>query len=260
MTVKKTMTSSSHLRTKSTFGAPITTMGQVCGHFTIQKIVRQARLLQAHQPKLTSPPLTLSTATLTRSDYCVKCFLGSGLQSQTTSYGWCSRKTWACRLLPSASLLSSFLPTFLSLPIQEDVPKKRKPPKSLWIKSLLMALNWRMTATTKMITNLRVRRRYRPQRHCTCGRRHQQKKPRHATFTTATCMSATWPNGWTTPQASNKQFDSDSHTLMLDDGASACITNCMDDFIESPKRVVRKVKGIKGHAKVTHDTIPRKNG
>ena len=32
----------------------------------------------------------------------------------------------------------------------------------------------------------------------------------------------------------------------------ACITNCMDDFIESPKRVDRKVKGIKGHANATH--------
>ena len=39
---------------------------------------------------------------------------------------------------------------------------------------------------------------------------------------------------------------------MLDDGASACITDCMDDFIESPKRVDRKVKGIKGHTNATH--------
>ena len=39
---------------------------------------------------------------------------------------------------------------------------------------------------------------------------------------------------------------------MLDDGASACITNCKEDFIESPKRVGRKVKGIKGHADATH--------
>ena len=50
-------------------------------------------------------------------------------------------------------------------------------------------------------------------------------------------MTSTWPNRWATPQARDKQFDSDSHTLMLDDGASVCITNCMDDFIESPKRV-----------------------
>ena len=39
---------------------------------------------------------------------------------------------------------------------------------------------------------------------------------------------------------------------MLDDGASACITNCKEDFVEPPKRVDRKVKGIKGHADATH--------
>ena len=39
---------------------------------------------------------------------------------------------------------------------------------------------------------------------------------------------------------------------MLDDGASACITNCKEDFIEPPKWVDRKVKGIKGHANTTH--------
>ena len=49
-----------------------------------------------------------------------------------------------------------------------------------------------------------------------------------------------------------RQFDSDLRALMLDDGASACITNDKNDFIEPPKRVDRKVKGIKGHAKATH--------
>ena len=58
------------------------------------------------------------------------------------------------------------------------------------------------------------------------------------------------------------QMVSSSHTsktirlgfssLMLDDGASACITNCMEDFIELPKCIDQKVKGIKGHANATH--------
>ena len=39
---------------------------------------------------------------------------------------------------------------------------------------------------------------------------------------------------------------------MLDDGASACITNDKGDFIEPPTKVNRKVRGIKGHAKATH--------
>ena len=47
-------------------------------------------------------------------------------------------------------------------------------------------------------------------------------------------------------------FDSDAQSLMLDDGASACITNDKDDFTEPPKRVDKKVKGIKGHAHATH--------
>ena len=65
-------------------------------------------------------------------------------------------------------------------------------------------------------------------------------------------MTSTWPNGWTSTQATGRQFDSDSQALMLDNGTSACITNDKHDFIEPPKRVDRKVKGIKGHMKATH--------
>ena len=59
----------------------------------------------------------------------------------------------------------------------------------------------------------------------------------------------TWTNERITPSGT---FDSDSQALMLDDGASACITKDTRDFIEPPKRVDRKVKGIKGHAQATH--------
>ena len=44
----------------------------------------------------------------------------------------------------------------------------------------------------------------------------------------------------------------DSQALMLHDGASACITNDKDDYIEPPKCVDHKVRGIKAHAKATH--------
>ena len=47
-------------------------------------------------------------------------------------------------------------------------------------------------------------------------------------------------------------FDSNLQVLMLDDGTSACITNDKSDFIKQPKRVDRKVKGIKGNANGTH--------
>ena len=58
---------------------------------------------------------------------------------------------------------------------------------------------------------------------------------------------------WNTPSLpSQGTFDSDAQALMLDDGASACITNDKDDFIVPPKRVDMKVKGIKGDANATH--------
>ena len=39
---------------------------------------------------------------------------------------------------------------------------------------------------------------------------------------------------------------------MVDDGASACITNDKNDFIGTPKTISRKVNGINGQAKATH--------
>ena len=66
---------------------------------------------------------------------------------------------------------------------------------------------------------------------------------------TIPAMTTTWATGETPP---GRQFDSDSRALMLDDGASACITNDKGDFIEPPTKVNRKVRGNKGHAKATH--------
>ena len=65
-------------------------------------------------------------------------------------------------------------------------------------------------------------------------------------------MTSPWSSQWSAPRAPARQFDSDSHDLMLDDGALACITNCKEDFVEPPKRVDQKVKGIKGHTDATH--------
>ena len=51
-------------------------------------------------------------------------------------------------------------------------------------------------------------------------------------------------------------FDSDSHPLMFDDGASASITNDLQDFVIKPTPITRKVKGIAGSAKATyHGTV-----
>ena len=109
--------------------------------------------------------------------------------------------------------------------------------------------------------NIKVRQRHRPQKPRTCGRHTRPKKLRQVSLTQLTNMTSAWSNQWSAPpppppppppRAPARQFDSDSHDLMLDDGASACITNCKDDFVEPPKRVDRKVKGIKGHADATH--------
>ena len=53
-----------------------------------------------------------------------------------------------------------------------------------------------------------------------------------------------------TPQ--RLRSNSDSQTLMVDDGASACITNDKNDFIGMPKSISRKVNGINGQAQETH--------
>ena len=44
-------------------------------------------------------------------------------------------------------------------------------------------------------------------------------------------------------------FDSDSHPLMFNDGASASITNDLQDFVIRPTPITRKVKGIAGSVK-----------
>ena len=46
--------------------------------------------------------------------------------------------------------------------------------------------------------------------------------------------------------------NSDSQTLMVDDGASPCITNDKNDSIGTPKPISRKANGINGQAQTTH--------
>ena len=109
-----------------------------------------------------------------------------------------------------------------------------------------------------IITNLKVRRR----RHTRGARRVGPRRFNYKTVLphvpwdqaspkSIPVMTTTWSNG-TTDIPPGRQFDSDSQALMLDDGASACITNDKRDFIEPPTRVNRKVRGIKGHAKATY--------
>ena len=136
------------------------------------------------------------------------------------------------------------------------VPKRLRPPKVLWIKSMIKMIQARSAPLFNTITNLKGHRhiRHRTQGTWRAGPRcHWYKKvPRDPSpRKSIPVMTTTWTNG-TTDIPPGRQFDSDSQALMLDDGASACRTNDKRDFIEPPTRVNRKVRGIKGHAKATY--------
>ena len=107
-----------------------------------------------------------------------------------------------------------------------------------------------VTAITSM--KVRGRRRIQGTRRAGPRRRRSKKVPRDlSSQKTIPVMTTTWTSG-TFDILPGRQFDSDSQALMLDDGASACITNDKRDFIEPPTRVNHKVRGIKGHAKATY--------
>ena len=81
------------------------------------------------------------------------------------------------------------------------------------------------------------------------GYRPKHKKVKHTLCAPLTGMTTTWSSEQITPSGT---FDSDAQTLMLDDGASACIMNDINDFIQPPKRADKMVKGIKGYSQATH--------
>ena len=127
--------------------------------------------------------------------------------------------------------------------------RKRKPLRG---SHSLRTLITNCTATiTAQVGNVKVRRRYRTPSLPFNGYSRRRKKRKLVPPTSMTGMTMTWDSN-SSPSPSQGIFDSDAQSLMLDDGASACITNNKEDFIEPPKRVDKKVKGIKGHAHPTH--------
>ena len=129
------------------------------------------------------------------------------------------------------------------------VPRKRRRHRNRLHKVFLGILSHCCESLEARIKNMKVRRRYHPPRLYYTGQRPKRKKGKYTIQTNLTVMTTMWANERNAPSGS---FDSDSQVLMLDDGASTCITNNMNDFTEPPKRVDRKVKGIKGHAQATH--------
>ena len=96
---------------------------------------------------------------------------------------------------------------------------------------------------------MKIKRRSRPLKLRYTGYRPKRKKGKHALRAPLTGMTTTWSSEQIAPLGT---FDSDAQTLMLEDRASACIMNDINDFIQPPKRVDKMVKGIKGHAQATH--------
>ena len=150
-----------------------------------------------------------------------------------------------------------FLVTFDDYGYQEKqpyVPKRVRPPKSMWIKLMLKTMCLCTDLFFNKISNMRVRRKSHAQGPRIAGPRHcwYKKVLRDCLLhDPIPIMTMTWEDG-VSKMSLGRQFDSDSHTLMIDDGASACITNDKGDITEPPTKVNRKVRGIKEHAKATH--------
>ena len=141
---------------------------------------------------------------------------------------------------------------FDSLPPQEPppyIPRKRRHHNSQISNTILKVINDGINTITKGIDNMKVQHRCRPLGLYNYRFRPRRKKYKSSLHASLTGMTTTWAQD---SNASPGMFDSDSQALMLDDGASACITNDKNDFTEPPRRVDCKVKGIKGHTKATH--------
>ena len=124
----------------------------------------------------------------------------------------------------------------------------------MWIKATLKAMIRSTEPFFKAINTMKVHRKYHPRGPRSAGpqrRRHKKVPQEHLDCDSIPAMTTTLANG-ISKTLPGRQFDSDSWALMLDDGASACITNDKSDFIELPTKVNRKVRGIRGNANATH--------
>ena len=129
------------------------------------------------------------------------------------------------------------------------VPKRKRKHRDAFSTALLHVLEQGTSIIVERINKMKVRRRLRPLKLRYSGYRPKRKQGKYVSSASLTCMTTKYSN---TRGDQLSTFDSDAQMLMLDDGASACITNDAHDFIEPPKRVDKKVKGIKGHARATH--------
>ena len=111
------------------------------------------------------------------------------------------------------------------------IPKRHRQHHSLVSTTIFKFINDGITFITKGINKLKVQRRRRPPGLYNYSFRPWRKKYKARPQASLTGMTTTWAQD---NNASPGMFDSDSQALMLDDGASACITNDMNDFTEPP--------------------------
>ena len=139
--------------------------------------------------------------------------------------------------LMAISLVAGFI-TYLLLNVfapQEPllyVPKKRCKHVYCFTFPILRAMNLCATSVMTTISNMKARQHYWTLGLRYSGHHHRRKKGKPILNTTQMGMTTTWA-GERTP--SSGTFDSNSQALMLHDGASPCITNDKEDFIEPPK-------------------------
>ena len=146
-------------------------------------------------------------------------------------------------------ILYVFIDAFMPQDPPTYVPKAGRSSAWSYFNYVYCLLEKCATMLATPISNMKARRRLRHQGHQYSGHRHRRKKRKLVPQVILTGMTTTWNSPCSPSQGT---FDSDAQALMLDDGASACITNDKGDFMEPPKWVDMKVKGIKGHANATH--------
>ena len=152
-------------------------------------------------------------------------------------------------LIVSSIIFSILLDSILPQDPPTYIPRRRHRHHGQFYNVIFKVIHDGFDSITHYIDKLKVQRRLRPPGVYYYRIRPRRKKYKVSLQSALTGMTTTWaPDN----NASPGMFDSDSQALMLDDGASACITNDKNDFIEPPQRVDRRVKGIKGHAKATH--------
>ncbi len=77
-----------------------------------------------------------------------------------------------------------------------------------------------------------------------CCQSHEEQI--NAELETLTFMPATLPNKGRKEGQPDLGFDSDSYWMAVDNCCSACISNCLADFVGPTRQVIAKVKGIGG--------------